>query len=59
VRLVTAGGGSGGAQLLLKLSQVEENVALPHEAFRFDVPAAARPISLAELREWGLGAGAS
>jgi hypothetical protein len=39
--------------LKLALSQVETNVALGDEAFRVQIPAAAAPITLAELRDAG------
>ncbi|HXE80597.1 MAG TPA: hypothetical protein VNK41_07610 [Vicinamibacterales bacterium] len=42
-----------GFDLLLKLSQVETNVALPPDAFAVDVPPDAEPITLEELRRAG------
>jgi hypothetical protein len=50
LRIVTSGSAGGSARLRLTVSQVEENVELPPEAFRLDVPADARPITLDELR---------
>jgi hypothetical protein len=46
--------GGTGVRLRLQLSQVEENAALPHEAFEITVPPDARPLTVAELRERGL-----
>jgi hypothetical protein len=39
--------------LTLALSQIETNVALGDEAFRVQIPPAAAPITLAELRDAG------
>jgi hypothetical protein len=52
VRLVTDGTPANRAQLRLALSQIETNVDLAADTFRFDVPPGARPMSLAELEEW-------
>jgi hypothetical protein len=41
-------------RLLLRLTQVEENAALPPEAFVLDAPPGTRPLSVEELRERGL-----
>jgi hypothetical protein len=56
IRIVSEDASNGSsARLLLRLSQVEENGVLPAEAFQLRVPAGARPLSLGELRERGLG----
>jgi hypothetical protein len=43
----------GGTRFTLSLSQIESNVELPASAFRVEVPASARPLSLDELRRSG------
>jgi hypothetical protein len=45
--------GPSAFDLVLRLSQVERNVALPDAAFTVDVPPEADPITLDELREAG------
>lgn len=53
VRLQNRADGTAGFDLLLKLSQVERNTALPPEAFTVDVPPDAESITLDELRRAG------
>jgi hypothetical protein len=55
VRLVTGGAGEAQVALSLRLSQIEENATLPPEAFAVADPDDARPLSLDELRERGVG----
>jgi hypothetical protein len=55
VRLSSPAGRDGGASfdLVLRLEQVETNVAVPDEAFTVRVPADAVPMTLEELRQAG------
>jgi hypothetical protein len=50
---------SPAAQLRVRLAQVESDAALPDDAFTLEVPAAARPMGLEELRTRGLRSGPS
>jgi hypothetical protein len=54
LRAAPGTGGKPRADLTLALSQVETNVALGPEAFTLDVPAGARVLTLAELRQAGV-----
>jgi hypothetical protein len=54
VRLASDGDDRSAVRLVLRLSQVEENVSLPPEAFVLETPADARPLSLDELRARGV-----
>jgi hypothetical protein len=50
VRIVTGAGGPGATDLRVGLSQVDLNTALGAEVFQVKLPAAARPMTLDELR---------
>lgn len=54
LRAAPGTGGKPRADLTLAISQVETNVALGPEAFTLDVPAGARVLTLAELRQAGV-----
>jgi hypothetical protein len=53
VRVRTGAAGEAGTDLTLRLSQVEINVSLDDRVFEVDVPPAASPITLDELRRAG------
>lgn len=58
VRIRTTADGTAGADLTLRLSQVDINTTLHPETFDVEVPADAAPLTLEELRRAGpLGAG--
>jgi hypothetical protein len=55
IRLVAPSvAGRGSVDLMLRLAQVETNVALPADAFAIRTPADVRPMTLSELRQVGL-----
>jgi hypothetical protein len=55
VRLVASAGGDGErVDLVLQLSQIDENAELPRDAFRAVPPRDALPMSIEELRRQGL-----